>query len=193
MVRIVLESHDLAADAIVVPMRSVSTAALRTDRLVLTSLQPADASEMVTVLSDSALYSFTGGSPPSVTELESRYRAQVAGPPTGDEVWHNWIIRLAETGIAVGFVQATVSGDASDIAWVVGVDWQGQGIATEAATAMCERLASDGVERFTAHIHPKHAASGRVAASLGLLPTDEVDSDGEVVWASPPQEPAHHT
>jgi len=87
--------------------------------------------------------------------------------------------------MAVGYVQATVSGDASDVAWVVGVKWQGQGIATEAASAMCEWLASHGVERFTAHIHPEHAASGRVAAAVGLQPTDEVDSDGEVVWASP--------
>ena len=87
-----------------------------------------------------------------------------------------------EIGRAVGFVQATVTGESSDVAWVIGVEWQGQGFAAEAASAMCEWLATQGVERFTAHIHPGHAASQRVAAFLGMHPTAEVDGDGEVVW-----------
>jgi RimJ/RimL family protein N-acetyltransferase len=142
---------------------------------------------MVDLLSDRELYAFTGGTPPSLEELESQYRAQVAGPLTGDEVWHNWILRLAESGRAVGFVQATVAGDAADVAWVVGVRWQGQGIAIEAANAMCEWLAAHRVRRLTAHIHPEHAVSGSVAAAVGLQPTGEVDADGELVWASRPR------
>ena len=140
---------------------------------------------MALVLEDTALYAFTGGSPPSLSDLETLYVAQVAGPSSGDEVWHNWIMRSVETGLAMGFVQATVTGNAADIAWVVGVKWQRRGFASEAASAMCEWLGSNGVERFTAHIHPEHVASQRVAASLGLRRTLEVDGDGEVVWASP--------
>jgi len=155
-------------------------------------LRSADAFEMVAVLADKDLYFFTGGSPPSVTELASQYESQVAGPSAG-EVWHNWIIRSLETGLAMGFVQATITGDASDIAWVIGTEWQGRGFASEAAAAVCEWLDSDGVERFTAHIHPKHVASQRVAASLGLLATKQVDTDGEVVWASPPKQPVGPT
>ena len=138
---------------------------------------------MIDVLSADELYGFTGGSPPSLERLEAQYRAQVAGPATGDEVWHNWILRLVESGTAVGFVQATVVDDAADVAWVVGLDWQGQGYATEAAKAMCEWLADNGVTRFTAHIHPEHLVSGSVATAIGLAATDEVDDDGEVVWA----------
>jgi RimJ/RimL family protein N-acetyltransferase len=33
-----------------------------------------------------------------------------------------------------------------------------------------------------AHIHPEHIASGKVAAALGMHRTDEVDSEGELVW-----------
>jgi RimJ/RimL family protein N-acetyltransferase len=165
-------------------MSPVATALLRTDRLVLSPLREADAVEMVGVLSDSDLYVFTGGSPPRLADLESQYEAQVAGPSSGEEVWHNWIIRPNEIGKPVGFVQATVTGASSDVAWVIGVDWQGQGFASEAASAMCDWLATQGVEQFTAHIHPGHVASQRVAASLGMQATDEVDSDGEVVWRS---------
>jgi RimJ/RimL family protein N-acetyltransferase len=165
---------------------SPATAELDSARLVLTPLRPTDAGEMVDVLADRDLYAFTGGIPPSLAQLESRYQSQVAGLSTGDEVWHNWIIRLRQSGTAVGFVQATVVDDTADIAWVAGVRWQGQGIATEAAAAMCDWLSSQGVDRFTAHIHPQHAASGGVAASLELRPTDDIDAEGEVVWSSLP-------
>jgi RimJ/RimL family protein N-acetyltransferase len=164
------------------PMRPPSTAELRTNRLALSPLQVADAAEMVGVLGDPELYTFTGDSPPNLEELESRYRAQVIGSPRQDEVWHNWILRLEGSGIAIGFVQATLSRDSAELAWVVGTNWQRQGFATEAATAMCNWLATQGTGHFTAHIHPQHAASQSVASAVGLRASAEVDRDGEVVW-----------
>jgi RimJ/RimL family protein N-acetyltransferase len=156
--------------------------ALETRRLRLTPLDPSDAGEMVSVLGDDELYVFTGGRPPTLAELQKRYRAQSAGSPSEGETWHNWIIRLVEDGVAVGFVQATVTGEEAEIAWLVGVDWQGRGLATEAATAMIEWLGAGGTRRLVAHIHPDHADSGKVAAALGLLPTGEVDCDDETIW-----------
>lgn len=138
---------------------------------------------MVSVLADPSLYEFTGGEPPSLEELEATYRFQVVGPDRDGETWHNWIIRLDESDEAAGFVQTTVIGNESDIAWVVGPAWQGRGIATEAARAMCAWLIGEGTHRLVAHIHPDHVVSGRVAAAVGLAPTDEIDSDGEMVWA----------
>jgi RimJ/RimL family protein N-acetyltransferase len=72
----------------------------------------------------------------------------------------------------------------ADVAWVVGTSWQGQGFATGAARAKCTWLTSRDSSHITAHIHPDHAASARDAKAIGLRPTAEVDSDGEVVWAS---------
>jgi RimJ/RimL family protein N-acetyltransferase len=155
---------------------------IKTRRLELRPLEVTDAAEMFTVLSDPSLYDFTGGIPPTRAGLEARYRAQVAGPPDGDQQWHNWIIRLTETHAAVGFVQATVTDQTADIAWVVGVKWQGRGIATESASAMCHWLAGVGVKRLVAHIHPDNRASAGVAASLGLRISGEVDDDGEMIW-----------
>lgn len=163
-----------------------ATPQLQTARLVLSPLKPADAHEMIEVLAEPVLYEFTGGRPPSLEELEARYRAQVAGPLAGDQVWHNWILRLIPSQIAIGFVQATMIGNASDVAWLIGTRWQGQGYATEAVIEMCRWLTSNGAERLTAHIHPDHLASERVAAAAGLQPTDEIDDEGEVVWATPP-------
>ena len=164
-------------------------ALLRTNRLVLTPLAAADAVEMVEVLSAPELYTFTGGAPPSLEQLEERYRAQVAGPATGDEVWHNWIVRLTDSGTAVGFVQATVMRDTADVAWLIGTPHQGGGLAREAAAAMVSWLAGQGVGQLSAHIHPRHIASQRVAAAIGLKSTSEIDEDGEVVWELSPVQP----
>lgn len=159
---------------------------MTTARLVLAPLRVADASAMVPVLADPDLYRFTGGTPPGPEELERRYRAQIAGPATPDETWHNWILRRRADEQAVGYVQATVTGTRADIAWLVGVAWQRQGYATEATRAMCDWLLTAGVEHLTAHIHPDHDASAQVAAAVGLERTAEVDEDGEQLWTNRP-------
>lgn len=171
--------RQLRRSATLVPLLEAET--ISSERLTLTPLDPSDASEMVSVLSDPDLHVFTGGVPPTLAELEERYRFQEAGSPRDGEIWHNWIIR--REGAAIGFVQATVIDGSADLAWVVGKAWQGSGYASEAARAMRDRLAASGVLRFTAHIHPDHVASQAVANRLGLSPTGQVDEEGETVWA----------
>lgn len=161
-------------------------AAIETERLVLAPLEVGDAGEMVGVLSDPSLYAFTGGKQPSLDELTAQYRVQVAGSGRDSEVWLNWIVRLGEGGTAVGFVQATVTNDGADMAWVIGADWQRQGFAVEAAAAMKKWLDESGVELCAAHIARDHAASQRVAAAIGLTATGRLDDEGEEVWDSRP-------
>jgi RimJ/RimL family protein N-acetyltransferase len=155
---------------------------LRSERLDLCPLDARDADEMVAVLDDVALYAFTGGEPPTRVELEARYRAQVAGSGRIGETWRNWIVRRDK--VAIGFVQATVVAETADIAWLIGTEWQGRGLAKEATRAMCDWLRTVGVDTFVAHIHPEHVASAAVAAAAGLMTTGELDADGEQVWRS---------
>ncbi len=157
---------------------------LTTDRLVLESLSVEHADEMVSVLADPVLYEFTGGEPPNLDALARRYRAQVAGSGSLEEEWLNWMIRSADSGQLVGFVQATVVDGAADLAWLIGVAHQGRGFAIEAVRAMVAELEARGVGRFAAQIHPGHVRSRGVAAAAGLERTDEVDEDGEEIWAS---------
>ncbi|WP_272941414.1 GNAT family N-acetyltransferase [Kocuria rhizophila] len=84
---------------------------------------------------------------------------------------------------AVGYVQATVPLDGSpvEIAWVIGVPWQGRGYARRAAALLVGELRDHGVEGIVAHIHPDHAASQRVARGLGMEPTGLV-VESEVRW-----------
>jgi RimJ/RimL family protein N-acetyltransferase len=157
-----------------------------TARLELVPLRVADAEEMVEVLADPTLYAFTGGRPPTPRELVDRYRAQVPGhSPVGDEEWRNWIVRERSSAAAAGFVQATISGadDAriAEIAWLIGIRWQGRGYATEAARGLVGWLDEAGVREIVAHIHPDHAASAAVAERIGLEPTGTI-VDGERRW-----------
>ncbi|MEM7286018.1 MAG: GNAT family N-acetyltransferase [Actinomycetota bacterium] len=153
------------------------------ERLSLEDLRVDHADEMVDVLASPELYAITGGTPPTIDDLRRRYELQVAGPGRTDEEWRNWIVRV--DGRAVGFVQATVTGTAATLAWLIGVRWQGRGHAKAAVADVCDLLREQGIDRFDAWIAPGHVASERVAASAGLRRTDQTDDDGEVRWKTP--------
>ncbi|WP_197289027.1 GNAT family N-acetyltransferase [Nocardia sp. NRRL S-836] len=154
-----------------------------TDRLELLPLRVEHAAEMAAVLADPALHAFIGGSPQPPDALAARYRRLVAGSPDPGVRWLNWVIRLRDAAELVGTVQATVTwADATaEIAWVVGTPWQGRGIAGEAARGLVRWLGTQPVRTVVAHVHPEHHASAAVAASAGLVATDE-QLDGEVRW-----------
>jgi RimJ/RimL family protein N-acetyltransferase len=155
-------------------------------RLDLEPLRVEHARELAAVLADPALHAFIGGQPSSESELAARYARQAAGrSPDGRQGWLNWVVRGRETREAVGTVQATIfdgeDGRSAELAWVIATMHQGQGLASEAATAARDWLRARGIEVFVAHIHPDHVASGAVARRLGLEATDR-RQDGEVRW-----------
>ena len=157
---------------------------IATSRLMLTPLVVEDAETMVHVLGDERMYEFTGGRAPTFDELRTRYRQLVVGrSPDHSELWFNWVVRTVNDAQAVGVMQATVAteGSSADVAWEVGVPWQGRGIASEAAVAVVDWLLGEGVPVVRAFVHPDHGASARVAARAGLAPTTEL-IDGEVMW-----------
>jgi RimJ/RimL family protein N-acetyltransferase len=158
---------------------------ISTERLDLTPLRVEDAVEMVEVLGDERLHEFIGGRPADLDGLRARYATLVAGSQNQTEVWLNWIVRRRSDGRAIGTVQATVTaagpGRSALVAWVIGLPWQGQGFASEAARALVDWLREQGIDDVAAHISPQHHASAAVAARAGLHRTGE-QVDGEDVW-----------
>lgn len=165
--------------------RPISTA-----RLDLALLRVEDANEMAMLLADAQLHEFIGGQPATLAELRDCYARLVAGSGDPDEVWLNWIARRRTDGQAIGTMQATLTNHAgrwsAAIAWVIGVPWQKQGYASEAAQALVTWLRRNGIHDIVAHIHPEHRASALVATRAGLQPTDAY-VDGEQVWRTPGQ------
>ena len=163
---------------------TVSPEIIVTERLRLTPLVVGDADELIAVYDDTRMYEFTGGRPPSLDQLRERYRRLVVGRSAdGSQQWLNWVVRLVAGEVSVGVMQATVvdAGSAADVAWEVGVPWQGRGIASEAASAVVDWLIGQGVRTIRAYVHPEHDASSHVAARAGLSPTADL-VDGETMW-----------
>ncbi len=155
-----------------------------TERLELAPLKVSDAEEMFPVLDDAELHVYIGGEPSTLDELRTRYAKLETGSGRRREVWVNWIVRLRADQTAIGTVQATIVEEHepwAEVAWVIGVPWQGQGYASEAAGALVAWLRGRGVGRICAHVHPNHQASRAVARRIGMHPTD-VQHDGETLW-----------
>lgn len=183
-VRGALSSARRVGHTVVMPWPAIDTVPSR--RLLLDPLTVGATEEMVSVLGDPGLYEYTGGQPPTLALLREQYATQVAGQTAdGGQWWLNWVVRWRHSGEPAGYVQATVEDHdgtrIAEIAWVVSVANQRQGVATEASAAMNEWLGSRGVFRVVAHIHPNHEASAVVARRLGLQRTDAWE-DGEIRW-----------
>jgi RimJ/RimL family protein N-acetyltransferase len=157
--------------------------ATRTQRLELRPLMQIDAEEMFPILSDPAIYQFTHGDPPtSVEALTELYKVRESRQsPDGTEHWLNWIIRVRESNVAIGFTQATIAENKACIAWVVGTSWQRNGYASEAARAMINWLKKTGITKIEAHIATDHVASKKVAENVGLHETDHFCGT-EKIW-----------
>lgn len=137
------------------------------------------------MLGDERLHEFIGGTPPTIAELRERYARFVAGSSKPNELWLNWVVRRRSDEQPLGTVQATITTtegqSTANVAWVIGMNWQNQGFASEAARALVNWLSQNGADDVIACIHPNHRASAVVATRAGLRPTEE-ERDGEQVW-----------
>jgi RimJ/RimL family protein N-acetyltransferase len=158
----------------------------QTERLDFEPLEPVHAAELGPALNEASLHRFIGGAPLGTRELAARYETLAARrSPDGDQLWGNWALRVRQTGVAIGTVQATLPSDGpaagpAEVAWVVARPVQGHGFAKEAARSLTARLSEDGWS-VAAYIHPGHLASQRVASAAGMTVTAGV-RDGEQFW-----------
>lgn len=146
-----------------------------TDRLDLRPVTVNDANEMVAIFADRQLYAFTGGEPSTLEALRSAFARLADARSASATAQLNWVMRHRVEDKAIGMLQAifTGGGQAAEIAWVVGVAWQGRGLAMEATRAVVAWLDAQGVRTITAWIRPDHHASAAVARRAGLMPTEE--------------------
>lgn len=115
---------------------------LDTPRLILEPQTAAHADEMFAVLGDPAIYEFENQPPASAQTLRQRYRKlESRRAPDGSQLWLNWIVRLRDTGSAIGYVQVTVLPEGKALlAYEFGSRWWGHGFAHEAALAAMQEL-----------------------------------------------------
>lgn len=128
------------------------------------------------LLLDADLWTYTDGEPPlSQTALAERYRAlESRRSPDGSQQWLNWAVIVDAEPI--GFVQATVTGQTTEIAYVIGRAHQGRGYATRAVRAMLEILKERySVLEARATVDARNEPSLRLLARIGFEVTDTSD------------------
>lgn len=128
---------------------------LTTARLVSEPLQVGHAEELAPLLADQRLHEFIGGRPLGVEELRARFERQVIGwSGDGREGWLNWVVRDHACGLAVGQLQATVTGrppERAQLAWTIATAFQARGYARKAAAAVADWLWQQGVGELIAY------------------------------------------
>jgi RimJ/RimL family protein N-acetyltransferase len=157
---------------------------IETDRLVLRPMRPDDAEELFEILRAPEI-GVAMREPPAadVADVRVRIESWIRGPGADrNERWLNWLGRTRDDR-AVAHLSATIRGRSAWLAWIVAVERQRRGYATEAACRIMDHLARNGIPTFLASIRPGHEASEGVARNLAMLPTNELAGD-ERVWRS---------
>ncbi len=158
---------------------------LVTERLELAPMVEGDSDALFALLKDPEIHVFTGGRPPaSADDVKATIgRRESRRSPEGDELWLNWTLRLKADQSVVGYIQAGVKPGGADMAWVIGVAFQRQGLASEASQQVLDWLRDHlHVSEVRASIHPHHTASQKVARKIGLRNSGTRTDEGEEVW-----------
>lgn len=158
---------------------------LVTRRLVLEPLIAAHACLLFGYLQDRRLYRYYADEPPSTVEmLEHRYRGwETRKSPDRTQTWLNYAVRRTDGGY-VGWIQATILGDAATIGYDIFPEFWRQGYATEACGELLRALREDHVVRtISATVDSGNAASIRLLEHLGFTRT----------WTGPSDDMPGHT
>lgn len=149
---------------------AVSGSVIRTARLLLRPLGPADLDALAVLLGDRESLALWGepldraGAAAWIARNRARYEADGFG---------RCAIVLRQTGELIGdcgLARTEVEGRAEvELGWIVAGSHQGRGIATEAATAWRDHaFGSLGLTRIVSMISEENVASRRVAEKLGM-------------------------
>jgi RimJ/RimL family protein N-acetyltransferase len=154
---------------------------IASERAVLVPLRSVDADELAGLLEEAHLREWLSAQ--DVRELRARFAAwESRRSPDDAELWLNWVVRDQRDERALGWVQATVRGDAASVAYALLPAERGVGAASDAVRALVRWLHSRlGVRTVTAEIDEANAASARVAVASGFERTIRRAGD-EVVW-----------
>jgi RimJ/RimL family protein N-acetyltransferase len=144
----------------------------QTERLRLEPLKAAHAPEMLWFLTDARIYRFIPHDPPpDLASVVARFeKLEKRGPPTGEDLWLNWVVRAKDDRRCIGRVEATVRPDAlAYFAYEIAPELWGRGLAAEACGRIVAALFADyRVTAIVAEVDTRNAASIRLAERLGF-------------------------
>ena len=137
---------------------------LTTARLRLRTRRIDDAEALYPTLSDADLMTWWSRAPiGSVEEVRSYFARH-------DDAWRCWVITLAGADTAIGWVAAGEKrqGGVSELGYLLAREHWGRGIASEAVSAVIDRLFAEGQRRVFADTDPDNAPSIALLERLGF-------------------------
>lgn len=150
---------------------------IETPRLTLEPQCAAHAEALFELLGDPLIYLHENEPPSSLPWLRERFiKLETRRSADGSEQWLNWVLRRSGGGL-VGYVQATVQADGlAYVAYVLGSPHWGQGLASEALTAMAEELSAHyGVNTLLAVFKSANGRSRRLLERNGFVAAEPND------------------
>ena len=137
------------------------------------------ADELFSILTTPSVLAFIDptGKPPTNAELRTEYAARARGPSQGvtTERWFNTVIRLQDpNSTVIGRLEATSYGEEwGELAYLLGEDWWGKGLAFEAMCWWHDYLANAVTgTQWWATVHPDNQRSIRLLRRLGYAEVD---------------------
>ena len=144
-----------------------NTPRIETARLVLRRFEIGDLPAILKIFGDETANRFLPWFPlRDLSEAEAFYRERFAAVyerPQG----YAYAICRKEDGICVGYIHADTD-EAHDFGYALSSEWWRQGIASEAAAAVIERVRQDGLPFLTATHDVNNPRSGGVMRRVGM-------------------------
>jgi len=142
---------------------------LRTERLVIRTLEPRDLDAFVAYRTDPDIGRYQDWALPYTLEAARSLfdrQAALTGPTDGEGVQ----LAIEYGGEIVGdlYVELRHGGDIAVLGYTLSTAHQGKGFATEAVTRLVDALVDDGVHRIVATLDPENVPSMRVLEAIGF-------------------------
>jgi ribosomal-protein-alanine N-acetyltransferase len=169
---------------------SAGTDELRTGRLVLRPLRESDLDALAAIYADPQTMRYLGG---PRTRERTRTGLEWMIAAHADQGFGLWATTLLENATLIGrcglLIQDVEGARETEIAYLLGSEWWGNGYATEAATAIRDHARSQlGFERLISLIAPDNVASKGAARRLGMHHERDLTFEGRptCLFALPP-------
>lgn len=145
----------------------MNTPALETERLILRRFTEDDLEAVLTIFGDEAINRFLPWFPlKNAEEARAFYDKRFADRYRQGESCA-WAVCLKEDNVPIGYVWASTE-DSHDLGYGLRRAWWGQGIITEAARAVIERMRQEGIPWVTATHDVNNPRSGAVMRAAGM-------------------------
>ena len=154
---------------------------LTTERCLIRETTPEDVDAFYEIYSHPSITKYTEGLYPQV-EQEKQYVREYAEKVYAFYDFGVWTVTERESGTVIGRAGFSYRAGFTDpeLGFVIGVPWQGKGIAFEVCQAVLsygkERL---GFQRVNAMVCAKNHASRRLCGRLGFREREAVELDGQ--------------